>query len=59
MFSDLKCMAKVVSGVLLLREGGAAAWTNDLDSALTAWTETYITWLTTASIALEEKAAAK
>ena len=52
-------MAKVVSGVLLLREGGAAAWTDDLDSALNAWTETYITWLTTTSIALEEKAAAK
>ena len=52
-------MAKVVSGVLVLREGGAAAWTSALDDALNAWTDTYIAWLTSASIALEEKAAAK
>ena len=52
-------MAKVVSGVLVLREGNATAWTDELDNALNSWTETYIGWLTSASIALEEKAAAK
>ncbi|RPD61570.1 chondroitin AC/alginate lyase [Lentinus tigrinus ALCF2SS1-7] len=54
---DLKCMAKVVSGVLILREGKAAEWTSDIDTALNSWTTEYISWLTTAKIALEEKAA--
>ncbi|TBU38981.1 chondroitin AC/alginate lyase [Dichomitus squalens] len=54
---DLKCMAKVVSGVLLLREGKAAEWTSDIDAGLTNWTTSYIQWLTGAGIALEEKAA--
>ena len=56
---DLKCMSKVVSGVLILREGRAAEWTSDIDLALTSWTQEYITWLMSASIALEEKAATK
>ena len=56
---DLKCMSKVVSGVLVLREGRAAEWTSDIDLALTLWTQEYITWLMSASIALEEKAATK
>ncbi|KAI0752836.1 chondroitin AC/alginate lyase, partial [Daedaleopsis nitida] len=55
---DLKCMAKVVSGVLLLREGKAPQWTSDIDTALNNWTNEYINWLSTADIALEEKAAA-
>ena len=56
---DLKCMSKVVSGVLILREGRAAEWTSSIDLALTLWTQEYITWLMSASIALEEKAAPK
>ena len=52
-------MAKVVSAVLVLRDGKAGEWTADLDDALNAWTTSYIGWLTTADIALEEKAAAK
>ncbi|RDX42880.1 chondroitin AC/alginate lyase [Lentinus brumalis] len=54
---DLKCMAKVVSGILVLREGKAPEWTSDIDTALNNWTKEYISWLTSASIALEEKAA--
>ncbi|KAH9929064.1 chondroitin AC/alginate lyase [Epithele typhae] len=54
---DLKCMAKVVSAVLLMREGKAAAWTTELDTGLNSWTTEYIGWLTSAGIALEEKAA--
>ncbi|KAI0363966.1 chondroitin AC/alginate lyase [Pilatotrama ljubarskyi] len=54
---DLKCMSKLVSGVLVLREGKAAEWTSDLDAQLTNWTTSYINWLTTAKIALEEEAA--
>ncbi|KAL7284680.1 chondroitin AC/alginate lyase [Trametes coccinea BRFM310] len=54
---DLKCMAKLVSGVLILREGKAAEWTSDIDTQLTNWTNSYIGWLTTAKIALEEESA--
>ncbi|KAH9903346.1 chondroitin AC/alginate lyase [Cubamyces lactineus] len=54
---DLKCMSKLVSGVLILREGKAAEWTSDLDTQLTNWTTSYINWLTTAKIALEEESA--
>ncbi len=57
--SDLKCMAKLVSGVLILREGKAAEWTSDIDTQFSAWAANYTTWLTTASIALEEEAAEK
>ena len=54
---DLKCMSKLVSGVLLLRQGQAPEWTATLDDGLNAWVKEYITWLTTNSLALEEKAA--
>ncbi|EIN14695.1 chondroitin AC/alginate lyase [Punctularia strigosozonata HHB-11173 SS5] len=54
---DLKCMSKLVSGILILREGNAAEWTSDLDSSLVSWTKEYITWLTTADIAIQEKEA--
>ncbi|KAI8989056.1 chondroitin AC/alginate lyase [Trametes punicea] len=54
---DLKCMTKLVSGVLILREGKAAEWTSDIDTQLTNWTHSYIDWLTTAKIALEEASA--
>ena len=52
-------MAKVVSGVLLLREGKATEWTTTIDTGLTNWAILYIQWLTTTAIALEEKKAAK
>ncbi|KAH9851065.1 chondroitin AC/alginate lyase [Lenzites betulinus] len=54
---DLKCMTKLVSGVLILREGKAAEWTSEIDTGLTNWTNSYIDWLTTAQIALQEEAA--
>ncbi|KAI0634347.1 chondroitin AC/alginate lyase [Trametes polyzona] len=54
---DLKCMSKLVSGVLILREGKASEWTSEIDTQLTNWTKSYIEWLTTAKIALEEQAA--
>lgn len=52
-------MAKIASGVLLLRDGKASEWTSEIDSGLSAWTKEYIQWLTTADIALQEKAATK
>ncbi|KAG8714704.1 hypothetical protein FRC09_017342 [Ceratobasidium sp. 395] len=54
---DLKGMAKITSGVLTLRKGQAAEWTQVLDDGLNAWVKQYITWLTTDKMALEEKAA--
>ncbi|THH00274.1 hypothetical protein EW026_g2231 [Hermanssonia centrifuga] len=54
---DLKCMAKIASGILVLRIGKAAEWTSDIDDQFVAWINKYIQWVTTASIALAEKAA--
>ncbi|THH31815.1 hypothetical protein EUX98_g2369 [Antrodiella citrinella] len=53
---DLKCLTKVVNGVLILRDKKAPAWTADLDGKMIAWAKEYITWLQTASIAQEEEA---
>lgn len=52
-------MAKIASGVLLLRQGKASGWSSDVDAGLTAWAKEYVQWLTTADIALQEKAAEK
>lgn len=54
---DLKCMTKIVSAILLLREAKAPLWTADIDAAFTSWAKEYIQWLTTAEIALEERKA--
>lgn len=56
---DLKCMSKLVSGVLLFRKGGAPEWTAAMDDGLNQWSREYITWLTSNPLALEEKAAQK
>ncbi|KAG8731901.1 hypothetical protein FRC10_001365 [Ceratobasidium sp. 414] len=53
---DLKCMTKLVSGVLMMRNGSAPAWTADLDAGLNSWVTQYLQWLTTAQLSLEEKA---
>lgn len=57
--SDLKCMTKVVSAVLILRNGKAPGWTTELDDQLVAWTREYIKWLESSPISLEEKASTK
>ncbi|KII91574.1 hypothetical protein PLICRDRAFT_105018 [Plicaturopsis crispa FD-325 SS-3] len=53
---DLKNMAKIVSGLLILRNGNSTAWTSDLNTKMESWMKEYISWLTTAPIALEEGA---
>ncbi|KAG9100111.1 hypothetical protein FRC06_004513 [Ceratobasidium sp. 370] len=53
---DLKCMTKLVSGVLMMRNGSAPAWTPDLDAGLNSWVTQYLQWLTTAELSLQEKA---
>jgi len=52
---DLHGMSKVVSGILILREGKSTAWTSDLDSQMNNWTTSYLNWLETAKIAVAEK----
>lgn len=52
-------MAKIATGVLILRTGKAPEWTSDIDTQFVAWVKKYITWLTSAGIALKEKAAVK
>jgi len=54
---DLKCMAKVVDAVLILRAGNATEWTQTIDSGFVNWTTTYIGWLTSNELALQEAAA--
>ncbi|CAE6466713.1 unnamed protein product [Rhizoctonia solani] len=54
---DLKCMTKLTSGVLVLREGRSAEWNKTLDDGLNAWVKQYMVWLTTSEQALGEKAA--
>lgn len=56
---DLKCMTKVASAVLILREGNATEWTSELDAGFDAWLAEYIKWLTTAQLAVEESKATK
>jgi hypothetical protein len=56
---DLKSMAKVVDAVLILRGGKAPEWTEAIDSGLVNWTTTYIGWLTSNELALQEAASAK
>lgn len=53
---DLKCMTKVVDAVLILRGGKVPEWTEAIDSGLVNWTTTYIGWLTSNELALQEAA---
>ncbi|TCD62512.1 hypothetical protein EIP91_006786 [Steccherinum ochraceum] len=52
---DLKCMAKIVPSILILREGKAPEWTSDLDTKFVNWTNSYLPWLETNKIAVEEE----
>lgn len=54
---DLKCMAKIVSGILILRKGNSSDWTPDLDEKMNTWTQQYIMWLETAPLAIQESKA--
>ena len=56
---DLKSMVKIAVGVLVLRQGKAPEWTTDIDNGFNAWIKSYIPWLQTAEIAVEEMNSAK
>lgn len=58
-YRDLKCMTKVVNGVLVLRKSNSSAWTTDLDNGMNEWVKEYTSWLETAHIAIEEALSAK
>ncbi|KAI0317022.1 alginate lyase domain-containing protein [Amylostereum chailletii] len=51
---DLKCMAKIATGILVLRQGRSKDWTSDLDASIVSWSQEYINWLETSPIALGE-----
>ena len=52
-------MAKVTSGILILRAAKSPDWTSDFDTQMNNWTTQYTNWLQTSSIALGEEAAPK
>jgi len=54
---DLKCMTKIATGILALRQGQSSDWTSDLDSQMIAWTREYTSWLQNTPIAIEESQA--
>ncbi|KAG5644276.1 hypothetical protein DXG03_008761 [Asterophora parasitica] len=47
-------MAKIVTGIMILRKKNCTDWTSELDDQMNSWTREYITWLETAPISLEE-----
>ncbi|KXN81032.1 hypothetical protein AN958_06278 [Leucoagaricus sp. SymC.cos] len=51
---DLKCMTKIVSGILILRKSNSTVWTSDLDNGMNSWVGEYVQWLETTEIAIEE-----
>lgn len=53
---DLKSMAKVASGIILLRDGGSNEWDQQTDAHFQDWCRNYTEWLTTEQQALDEKA---
>ena len=52
-------MTKLVSGLLVLRQGNSSDWTSDLDSQMQDWVLQYIQWLETAPIAIQEQNSTK
>ncbi len=58
-YRDLKCITKVASAILILRQGNATDWTPDLDNQMVSWVQEYIQWLETSTLAIEEGDATK
>ena len=53
MFRDLKGIAKVATGVLILRRGNSTAW-SPVDNDFNEWCKKYLEWLENTDIAIEE-----
>jgi Alginate lyase len=56
---DLKCMTKIVNAITMLRKANSTVWTEDLDSQMVEWANTYITWLKTWPTAIQESESPK
>jgi hypothetical protein len=56
---DLKEMARVATGVMILRKGNSPDWSKDLDTQMTNWSKTYITWMQTNPLGVAELASEK
>jgi len=54
---DLRMLAKIASGVLIIRKRGSSDWTAEIDGQFVAWCKRYITWIQTAPTAKEAAAA--
>ncbi|KAH8922228.1 chondroitin AC/alginate lyase [Atractiella rhizophila] len=52
---DFKSMPKLVSAVLILRQGRSAALTSDIDRGLIAWFDDFVVWLKTSDVAKDER----
>jgi len=57
--SDFKQMAKLTSGILILRNGSSPDWTDDLNTQMNNWTTYYIDWIVNSPIAYGEWTADK
>jgi len=55
---DFKQMAKVTSGILILRNGSSPDWTSDLNTQMNNWTSNYINWVVHSPTAYGEWTAA-
>jgi len=51
---DFKQMAKITSGILILRNGSSPDWTEELNTQMNNWTTNYINWMTSSPIAYGE-----
>lgn len=58
-YRDLKSMVKILSGVLILRNGKATEWTSEVDDGFVSWAKAYIPWLQTNKLAIEERDSTK
>jgi hypothetical protein len=56
---DLKAMARISVSVMILRKGNSPDWTTNLDTQMTNWTTSYLNWLQTNSLGIDELASAK
>ena len=56
---DMKGMAKVVSGVMLLRELNATEYAQEVDDGLVSWAGDMVDWLETSEQGLGERNATK
>lgn len=55
---DLKAMARISVSVMILRKGNSPDWTNALDTQMTNWVTSYLKWMQTNPLGVDELASA-